>query len=297
MVNVAYYEWGGWAGAQDQFWKQGANSPETKDLGGDRLGIAHLIFDRYRAEYEAIFGALDPGLGTDTSRFPLSGKPGDAAWEGMDPDDKEIVNRILANLGKAFEAYERRLISGNAPLDRYVAREFNALSSSAKRGLKLFIGKAGCDSCHQDQTFTDQGFHNTGVQQTVTPMDLGRWDDYAKLDNPFNGAGAYSDDPVAGADKLAGIVRDESMKGQYRTKSLRHVAHTGPYFHDGSVTTLEEVVRFYNRGGDPEGYPGTKDSLIVPLNLSETEILDLVAFLEALTGDPVEDRWTDPPGQ
>jgi cytochrome c peroxidase len=290
MVNIAYYEWGGWAGAQDQFWKQGANSPETKDLNGDRLRIAHMLYDHYRAEYNEIFdlGPDDPGLDAlaEGTRFPASGKTGDPAWETMSPDDQEIINQILANVGKAFEAFERRLVSRDAPFDQYVAGDFTAISESAKRGLRLFIGKAGCDTCHKDQTFTDQKFHNTAVRQTE-PYDYGRYNDVLRLDNPFNGAGKFSDNKEIGMAKLAGVVQTEEMRGQFRTKSLRHIAETGPYFHDGSVDTLVEVVRHYNRGGATDSYPGTKDMLMVPLNLTEAEILDIVAFLKTLTGKPV----------
>src|SRR5262249_14209642 len=95
-------------------------------------------------------------------------------------------------------------------------------------------------------------------------------------------------DQVAGAEKLAGIAQSEEMRGQFRTKSLRHIAETGPYFHNGSASSLAEVVRFYNAGGGPEGsYPGKKDKQITPLNLSEQEIDDPVEFLRSLTGDPI----------
>jgi cytochrome c peroxidase len=302
MVNIAYYTWGGWAGAQDQFWKQGANAPESKDLLGDRLGVAHVIFDYYREDYNRVFGpvtgTLDPALSTDSSeasRFPPNGKPKapgelDGAWEKMDALDQQHVNTIMANLGKAFEAYERLLVSGESPFDAYVDGDFSALTMSAKRGLKLFIGKAGCDSCHQGPTFTDQKFHNTGIAQPGN--DLGQFEDAPRLMNLFNGAGPFSDNPEEGAKKLEGMEQVESMKGLFRTKSLRQVAETGPYFHDGSVATLEDVIRHYNKGGASVGYPGTKDELLVPLNLTEDEIADLVAFLKSLTGKPVPQELT-----
>jgi cytochrome c peroxidase len=297
MVNIAYYDWGGWAGAQDQYCNHGANSPATKDHNGDRLGNANMINQYYRAEYAALFGEsldqdLDPSA-PNAGRFPANGKPGDAVWDQMPEGDQRIVNRILANVGKAFEAYERRLVSNDAPFDRYVQGEFDALSASAKRGLKLFIGKAGCDSCHNGQTFSDQDFHNTAVKQ-LSP-DEGRFEDVLRLNNPFNGVGEFSDDTVAGAQKLAGIAQTDDMRGQFRTKSLRHVAETGPYFHDGSAATLEDVIQHYNQGGTTEGYPGVKDDLIVPLNLSEGEIADLVEFLKSLTGKPVAEELTIDP--
>ena len=300
MVNIAYYVWGGWGGAQDQFWKQGANAPESKDMNGDRLAVAHVVYDYYRSEYNALFDDLDPALAADavdSSRFPPRGKPktstGDpnGPWELMTSDDREVVNRIMANVGKAFEAYERRLVSRNAPFDRYVERDFSALSMNAKRGLKLFIGKAGCGSCHETETFTDQKFHNTAIPQAM-PYDQGRYDDVVRLLNDFNGAGKYSDDPLAGAMKLEGITQSMDLRGQFRTKSLRQVAETGPYFHNGSVDNLEDVIRHYNNAGVPDGYPGTKDSLLVPLNLTEAEIRDIVEFLKSLTGEPVPEELT-----
>jgi cytochrome c peroxidase len=294
MVNAAYYRWGGWGGPHDQMWKQAATVFENRDsFNSDRLTYAHVIYTYYRTDYNALFSTpLDPALdAADTSgRFPPSGKPNDPAWETMSDDDRLVVNTIVANCGKSVEAYERRLVSRDAPFDRYVAGDFGALTKSAKRGLKLFIGKAGCTECHQHETFTDQEFHNTGVAQTMP--DQGRFDDVLRLHNPFDGAGVFSDDPIAGAEKLAGITRLEEMRGQFRTKSLRHVTQTGPYFHNGSVDSLADVVRFYNRGGDDGSFPGEKDARIVPLNLREREIEDLVEFLGALTGEPVPEQLT-----
>jgi cytochrome c peroxidase len=295
LVNIAYYEWGGWAGAQDQVWKQGASSLESKDLNGDRLGVAHMLYALYRAEYNAVFDPdLDPALdpaAADAARFPARGKPGDPAWEAMTAEDKHIVNQITANVGKALEAYQRRLISRDAPFDDYVAGNFDAISASAKRGLELFAGKAGCDACHSGPAFTDQKFHNTAVWQK-RPFDNGRYDDILRFDSPFTGAGAFSDDVTAGREKLAGVVQTEEMLGQFRTKSLRHVAQTGPYFHDGSVDSLVEVVRHYNRGGALYNYPGVKDERMVPLHLTDAEIYDIAAFLRTLTGQPVPPELT-----
>jgi cytochrome c peroxidase len=304
LVNVVYYTWGNWAGAHDQFWKQGANSPETRDnLASNRLAFAHLLFEKYRTDYDALFpipldAALDPAAG-DAARFPPNGKPKamatdpDGPWETMAVADQQIINTIMANWGKAFEAYERRLTSANAPFDRYVAGDFTALSVAAKRGLQIFIGKAACVGCHSGTTFTDNAFYNSGVMQTRDPLDQGRFDDLPRaLMNTFSGAGAFSDDPVAGMAKLEGQVLTDDLKGKFRTKSLRHVSMTAPYFHDGSMATLEDVVRFYNAGGNAVGFPGIKDPRMVPLNLSEQEILDVVSFLESLTGEPVSQELT-----
>jgi cytochrome c peroxidase len=298
-VNAAFYTWGNWDGAHDSQWKQGANSPESRDnFNSTRLRYAHVIYDHYRDAYNALFPetldpALDP-LHPEAARFPPVGKPKasasdpDGPWEMMLPADQEHVNRIMTNCGKSLAAYQRRLVSRNNALDRYIGGDFTALTASAKRGLQLFIGKAACDACHEGQTFTDEDFHNTGVMQVVDPLDEGRYTGVLRaLNNTFNGASVYSDDPVAGAAKLAGLAQTDDLRGKFRTKSLRHVAMTAPYFHDGSMATLEDVVRFYDAGGGSSGFPGVKDPRIVPLNLTEQEIADLVAFLESLTGDEI----------
>jgi cytochrome c peroxidase len=309
LVNVIFYDYFGWAQKQDWPWVQASGSPESKDnTAGNRLGYAHMLFEKYRDEYDAIFPepldpALDPAV-EDAARFPASGRPKatdaeDGAWEMMAPEDRTIVMRIMSNSGKAIEAYERLLVSRNAPFDRFVAGEDAAISDSAKRGLKLFIGKAACVQCHSDSTFSDNQVHNTGVPQigaNVPERDDGHFVDAGlMLKNSYNGATAFSDDQAVGAEKLASIKVDEVNTGAFRTKSLRHVEHTSPYMHDGCMDTLEEVVEFYDRGGGDTSFVGTKDALLEPLNLSSAERDDLVAFLKTLTGDPIPEELTDPP--
>jgi cytochrome c peroxidase len=303
LVNAAYYKWMTWVGKFDSPWCHGASAPETPtDAGSNRLAYAHMVYAKYKSDYNALFpvpldAALDP-TAADASRFPPSGMPKasptapDGAWEMMAPADQLIVNTIMANCGKALQAYERLLISRNAPIDRYIAGDYTALSAGAKRGLGLFIGKAACVTCHTGTTLTDQDFHTTGVSQTgpnVIMMDPGRYAAVpAVLANAYNGQGTFSDDPAAGMMKLAGLTQSMDQMGQFRTKSLRHLAKTAPYFHDGSAATLQDVVNFYNMGGGSANYSGTKDPRLVPLNLSATEQADLIEFLQtALLGDAV----------
>lgn len=309
LVNVAYYEWFGWGGKQESLWMQAAGSPESKDnTAGNRLGYAHMVFEKFAAEYNAIFPEpLDPALdpdAADAARFPLQGKPKAAAtdpdgpWELMAAEDKLIIQRIMANTGKAIEAYERLLVSRNSAFDRFMQGEEEVLSASARRGLKLFIGKAACVACHNGPTFSDQSFHNTGVPQigpNVPETDDGRFTDVTKLlENKYGGGSQFSDDPVIGAQKTAGMQPYEADAGKFRTKSLLQVAETGPYMHNGSFATLADVVDFYDRGGDETSYE-TKDPRMVPLNLSSAERADLVAFLESLTGEPIPAELTVAP--
>jgi cytochrome c peroxidase len=229
----------------------------------------------------------------------------------MAPADQDIINRIFVNRGKALEAYIRLLVSRNAPFDQYVAGNTSAISTSAKRGVKLFVGKAGCNACHSGPFFSDQKFHNLGVPDTYPPgivgFDMNLWSFFTNLldqghyggaefahSNPFSRDGAYSDDTTTPL--LKGIASTDADTGTYRTASLRNVAMTPPYEHLGQFNTLEEVVRFDNMGGGDMGFPGTKDEKMKPLNLTDGEIQDLVAFLETLTGEPPpQNLWSGTP--
>lgn len=301
LINVAYYKTQfGWSGFNDVLW--GKNLiPAELAMGMDRSVVAHFLYEKYRADYDALFATplpaqLDPNH-PDAARFPATGSPFDSSgsWNNMAGTDRDSITLIFANFGKAIEAYERRLISVGSPFDRYIDGDTAAMSTAAKRGLKLFIGKAACDSCHSGPTLSDEKYHNTAVSQTGAhtlkgpDFDPGRFagiDVY--LGSDFNSHGRYNDDPSI--DRTVGVVASDNLKGAFRTKTLRSVAMTAPYMHTGELATLKDVVRFYNQGGGTGDYAGTRDPLIQPLNLTESEMDDLVAFLESLTGDPVPDE-------
>ncbi len=193
-------------------------------------------------------------------------------------------------LGAAIAAYERTILSANSPFDRwYYGGEQEALSEAARRGFALFTGRAGCVACHAmgegSALFTDFSFHNTGVDaRRETPAEL-----RVQL-----APGLFTLLPRQVVESVGEpterdlgrfeITLDPADLHRFKTPSLRNVALTAPYMHDGSFSTLEEVVRFYDRGGGT--LPG-KDPLLRPLGLSEADIGDLVAFLKSLTGDNV----------
>lgn len=156
------------------------------------------------------------------------------------------------NILKAIGTFERTLVSHNAPFDQYMRGKKDAMSRSQVRGMKLFQDKANCAECHSGPHFTDFGFHNIGVDTT----DLGR---YEHLPIP-------------------------AMKYAFKTPSLRDVEYRAPYLHNGSEETLRGVVEFYNRGGNPEAQE-TSNLDNEPLQLTEREISDLVAFMKALSGE------------
>lgn len=156
-------------------------------------------------------------------------------------------------IAKAIAAFERTVVSGPSPYDRYIMGDRNAMSAAAVRGMKIFNGKGHCTPCHSGPMFSDQGFHNLGVGMNKPKPDVGRIE----------------------------VTKDPKDWGRFKTPGLRNVAVTFPYLHDGSEKTLMDVVEFYNRGGIPNR---NLDPLMQPLNLTGQEKENLVAFLEALTG-------------
>ncbi|MBZ0237760.1 MAG: c-type cytochrome [Deltaproteobacteria bacterium] len=279
VLNASYYRWTNWGGRFDSQWSLVLGAIENPEvMGGARLAVAHTLFARYRAEYDALFDVpLDPRLG---------------ATETMADVDPAIVDRVFANAGKAVAAYMRTLVARDAPFDRYVAGDASAISPAARRGLRLFLQH--CESCHGGPFFTDQRFHAIGAVQSgagVPAEDLGRYTDVAPLlASPFRSDGLHSDGPGI----LDGVARDPSQRGQFRTPTLRNVAVTAPYMHAGQLADLAAVVRFYNAGGG--NIPGVEKSPEMKrLGLTDAQQADLVAFLETLTDTALPDALRAPP--
>lgn len=160
----------------------------------------------------------------------------------------------MPKIAMAIASFERTVVSGNSPYDRFQAGDKGAMSAEAVRGMDLFNGKANCKTCHAGFNFTDESYHNLGVGMDKPKPDLGRFE----------------------IDKL------ESHKGAFKTPTLRNIEQTAPYMHDGSEVTLTEVVEFYNRGGVKNQWLSKE---VKPLNLSPEEVRAMVSFLQGLTGD------------
>lgn len=165
------------------------------------------------------------------------------------------VNKFdIDHVAKAIATFERTVYSGNAPYDRYNAGDKQALTPAQVRGMNLFFNKTACDSCHLGFNFTDGSYVNIGIGMDQPNPDLGRYQ----------------------------VTNKDEDRGAFKTPTLRDIAHTAPYMHDGHLKTLEEVVEHYNRGGIKNP---TLDQRMKPLNLTEQEKQDLVAFLKALNGE------------
>jgi len=160
----------------------------------------------------------------------------------------------VAEVTAALASYVRTIRSGDSPFDRYFAGRTGSLNQLEKSGLKLFLGKGGCAACHIGPNFTDERFHNTGVA----------WRD-----------GRIEDD---GRFTVSGNPQE---RGAFKTPTLREIARTAPYMHDGSLRTIEDVVEFYSEGGRPNPY---LDREIRPRHFTDDEKRALAAFLRSLSG-------------
>lgn len=160
----------------------------------------------------------------------------------------------IDHVAKALATFERTVLSGNSPYDRWKAGNKKALTEAQVRGKNLFFGKARCDACHEGINFTTNAYHNLGVGTDKPRPDEGRFV----------------------------VTKNPSEWGAFKTPTLREVERTAPYMHDGSIATLEEVVEFYDKGGIPNK---NLDSTIRPLKLTPQEKSELVAFLRSLSGE------------
>jgi cytochrome c peroxidase len=177
--------------------------------------------------------------------------------EGYKKQFQEVFGSDVTadGVAKAIASFERTVLSGDAPFDRYKAGDKNALSEAAERGRQVFFNKAQCSSCHTGPNFTDGAFHNIGIGMEHEKPDEGR-----KAESKLEGD-----------------------RGAFKTPTLREIARTAPYMHDGRLKALEEVVEYYDKGGTPNPQ---LDENIFPLNLSDEQKGDLVTFLKEALASP-----------
>jgi cytochrome c peroxidase len=181
----------------------------------------------------------------------------------------------------AIAAFERTLISVNAPLDKYLRGDVSALSADAGKGLEIFTGKGKCIECHNGPVLSDDKFHALSVPEnpehqgderiTATRRFVAKINNYPDSKNLEEDPGRYL------------ITKDRKDWKAFRTPTLREISRTGPYMHNGVMTSLDEVIEFLNKGG------GKENTVLKPLGLSNEEKRQLKVFmLEALSGDDIK---------
>jgi len=260
VINAAYYE--------AQFWDGRRSSLEEQAKDPFLNPIEHGL-----TSHEQIL---------ETIRKDASYHTPFRSVFGIEPKDITIDHVV-----KAIASFERTVISGDSPFDRYLyGGDKTAMSESAIRGLEIYRTKGRCQDCHTigqtNATFTDNKFHNLGVgfkriESRVMPV--------ANAFRKAKQEGKDIDKSVLGDKEISELGRfvvtlRPSDIGGFKTSTLRNIAVTAPYMHDGSLQTLEEVVELYNKGGEKNPF---LDSGIRTLNLTDQEKADLVAFMKSLT--------------
>mgnify|MGYP001560345254 FL=1 len=267
LFDVRHQRWFGWDGAGDSLWAQSIRPLlEPREMGGSQAHAAALV----RADAELACGYAQ-----------AFGAPPPAADEAL-----------LAGVGKALAAFQETIVSGRSPFDEFrdaLAQGDRAAAArypaAAQRGLRLFVGRGNCSACHFGPAFSNGEFHDTGVPFfTKDGVDPGRHAGIKKLEaNAFNLLGAHNDDRSgASAVKTRQVALEHRNFGEFKVPSLRNVAQTAPYLHNGSFATLADVVRHYSELS-PDRLHADGESLLKALHLSAQESSDLAAFLESLT--------------
>ena len=297
IIGAAYSPWFFWDGRKDSQWSQALGPMEsTVEHGATRTQIAKIIAadPSYREAYEDIFGRL-PGL-SDEARFPSPAAPIDvpdsrAEWDGMTSEDRSAVSRIYANAGKAIAAYERLILPGPSRFDKYVeavlghdsAAAQAAFSADEVAGLRLFMGKGNCTQCHNGPLLTNNDFHNTGLGSPIgVAQDVGRASGIKSvLGDEFNCLGPFSDaGPGDCAELRFAKTEGAELTGSFKSPTLRNVAETAPYMHDGRFATLAAALDHYDRAPDAS----IGHSELTPLGLSARELAQLESFLMTVSG-------------
>jgi cytochrome c peroxidase len=307
VMGASYSPFLFWDGRKDSLWSQALGPLEDPaEHGGNRVAYVQLLKKYYDRQYRAVFGDFG-----DTDRLPAAASPNGSdadrsAWAAMSPASRDAVNRAFANMGKAIAAYESRISYGESRFDRYAAaiaagdaQGQQVLSPKEVHGLRLFIGKGQCVTCHNGPLMSDHAFHNTGVPPVgQAAPDRGRLAAVAKLQHDeFNCLGRYSDAKPDECGELQFLSTDDpGQLGAFRTPSLRNVAERAPYMHAGQFATLHDAIEHYARspraaiGQSELAQPGERRSDRQTIRLSEDDVNALTAFLETLTGPVIQPK-------
>lgn len=271
IALAAYARWQFWDGRADSLWAQALGPFENPlEFGSSRLFVVRRIAETYAGAYRAAFP--DAPL-PDVASLPREGKPGDASFDGLPAPTRDDVTRVFVNVGKAVAAYEATFRVEPNALDAYARGNLDALTSTQKLGLCVFMTE-GCPQCHWGPRLTDDAFHVTGAEPSVDP---GRSRGIADLlASDFQRSGRWSD-AVTGTRRPPASTR---TVGAFKTPPLRGVAGPGPYGHGGSLRTLAEVTERYGRP------PASSREPWLPA-FGETAEWALVPFLETLTARPI----------
>ncbi|WP_020408370.1 cytochrome-c peroxidase [Hahella ganghwensis] len=312
ILGIAYSPWLFWDGRKDSLWAQALAPMEHPDEHGlSRAELAKKVLEYYPQQYSKLFGKTESEQPDwDDVDFPASPNGSETAlenWEDLDQEDQKAINRIFTNMGKSLMAYQRMLTLPPAPFDGFIAalkdnqmeKAKELMSPSQIRGLRLFMGKANCASCHNGPLFTNHEFHNIGVPEANTEhVDLGRYEGVNLLrEDEFTCLSPFSDASKNECKEMRFLkTQGPELVGAIKTPTLRNIAATSPYMQAGQFDTLQQVLNHYNKPSPPfydrKQHPSRPHFDVLPLNLQESDLQDIEAFLHSLTSPlPKDDPW------
>lgn len=268
LWNVGQQRWFGWDGGHDNLWSASLRPIlDPAEMGGDAKRTARLL--RSQAGLDCLYRqAFGTGPDAGDERFLVNAAKAIAAWQ-----------ETLVSPATPFDALREALLRGD---DAAVARHAPAV----RRGLRLFLGRGQCATCHAGPMFSNGEFGDIGVPFFIKPegVDPGRQGGIKRLlANPHNLLGRHNDDATRNNATATRHLRPEHRNfGEFKVPSLRNLRYTAPYMHNGSLATLRDVVRHYSEI-DEDRLHSDGERILKPLHLSESEIDDLVAFLDALS--------------
>jgi len=323
IAGAIYGQWFYWDGRKDSLWSQAlAPFEHVDEQQFSRLEVAQTVLTFYAESYADVYGT-DPNvdellarlLSYATPASPVGRDSSAQNWAKIPTTDQTHINRVFSNVGKALMAYERKLTLSSTRFDRFVdllaERKSNIdelrklLTIDEVEGMRLFMGLGNCASCHNGPLFSNQEFHNIGAPEADTDnVDLGR---YAAIDqllmDEFTCLSQWSDATAESCDEMNYLKRTgPELVGAFKTPSLRNIAETAPYMQQGQFKTLNDVVAHYNKPTPPfydrAQHPNRPHFDILPLNLSDKQQNQLVAFLRTLTSkmSDLDPTWWTAPG-
>lgn len=314
VLSASWSHWMYWDGRKDSVWSQALGPLEDPaEHGFTRVKVVKSIAKNYSQSYEAIFGKIlaDELLASlPDDATPIGSEQQKQLWQQIDPQIQQEVNQAFANVGKSLMAYQRQLKTPLARFDHYVdalvadnLTTANQLNDSELNGMKLFLGRANCVSCHNGPLFTNFEFHNIGAPESdKNNVDLGRYSGIKSLvADEFTCLSSYSDAKPEDCMEMRFLKKQgPELVGAFKTPSLRNVAKTAPYMQTGQFDTLEQVIEHYDIPKPPyynrQQHPNRPHFDILALNLKPQEKLDLMAFLHTLTSPiPKDDEWWQEP--
>ncbi len=298
LHGAAWQSWFYWDGRRDSLWSQALTPIEApQEMDGNRVAVTHFIANTpdYRQQYESIFGPL-PFSGNEsvllTSATPMGDQEQKRTWIELPAETQDKINTVFANIGKSLGAYQHTLEPVTTRFDQFIDeikagkkfRQIKSLNKTELQGALLFLNdkKTQCLECHNGPLLSNDAFQNIATGNFTGPIfDFGReFGSQAAMLNEFNCQGRYSDAAPDECLHLIYMNRDTvHMRGAFKTPTLRNIPNTGPYFHDGRFTTLEQVVRYY---ANPPAWTRPDEHELRPgFELEEQEIIALSRFLES----------------